>query len=1261
MQIDRKSYYILDHDNDVIMVIDGTSTILLDDNFTYSIASDSETDIKQLSRTITDNISLTLDYTDNLVQDIRRGFKIIFYINNNYHSYVIDIISKKYNENGTYTLELDAQNEIIYKLNNTDILGKTITTGTNEDMLTLCLEQTGINLGNVSSTNRPYDSSTELSISTGTRMAFLAQLIDLYQLELDLYIIPNNNFKEYDLYIDVLVTDDNDGTDEDRDYHFLSTDDGTLASISRTVQTDFKTRFYVYGSKANDTDALVSIASVNNGLDYIDYENHNEKYNNGLDYLTTVLTFDIKNPQQLLDHAKKHISSNKLHTPSIVYDAVPSLIDGDIDTYLIGDNVKLYDKELDITDMSRILGINGSLKDDSYDLVIGDYKLGDFNFTTKVAEKVKDIEKKVKELDEDKDKGEDFLDLKDIKTYDGMKFSVRQPENKTAPHTYADTKASKFTSVTLNPNGDGFTVKLAEPFDTVDMKDLVDYVGKSYEYPTTGMFAESLFEFDLTQDLTNFYLMSKSPGKPTPDGDKTYLVQKYGSYFLTEPKVKIYASDYNQNGVHVDLDITIDAECLNFKYNPELRLDWFSTQGYSGGSISKWVKELYINGKNVPNTGNNFAGNSVIRLEDYKNESKLASYNFKFKLFFNNIKNRSSFFNPSYFSIPLSHEHTETNTIIADIGFSFSILNNTACYNEARSPIDGGFFPSDLTESQWIRFGKYTYSTDGKTITKWEGNVPTNNSFKVTVNNLNLKDSNSNFNFVNKFSENKKADISAKVEKYVYNNTVGVDESGYTYPKYEYDPQEDDFTVINYNVNRQLWSVIKNSKDSDMYTKLKMDKNFANDIEKKATKDEVKKLETDKADKSEVVTLEAKKANKADLDATNTEVTSVTARVKALEDNGGSGGGGTPPDLTNYYTKNETNTLLSSKANKSDVSNYAVRLRDVENELADNYYTKSSTDNLLNTKANTTLTAKISDRVTNLETRVTNLEESGGGSGGGSGEVTRTEFNELKNEVNDLADVIYGGGANTFSDYIEVVHRTNADNVNLDVANYFNDGEISYVHNNAGTGTSQLYTDARPRIRLASNDWVNKLPTGAIIEFTFLITNIIGTNINYNFYFRTGSIENSVSACNFNFESVNVKDTDTGRGTSLSVTSSNLDATRELSAVNAKNRNTLFTVRMKRTAVKSNSNPIILCFEYRPITSNYKLDNFTMTIKDIKAKIISGADNINVRKDSFTYSDSANYYKEGNYVDIVSDMLSTLKYEDRLLGLLSRLEALENK
>ena len=78
-------------------------------------------------------------------------------------------------------------------------------------------------------------------------------------------------------------------------------------------------------------------------------------------------------------------------------------------------------------------------------------------------------------------------------------------------------------------------------------------------------------------------------------------------------------------------------------------------------------------------------------------------------------------------------------------------------------------------------------------------------------------------------------------------------------------------------------------------------------------------------------------------------------QIDSMLESGGTGGGGTV-DLTNYYTKTEVDTKLTSKVNTSDLS--AVATSGSYNDLLDkptsfdvdlsNYYTKPEVDSLLN-------------------------------------------------------------------------------------------------------------------------------------------------------------------------------------------------------------------------------------------------------------------------------------------------------------------------
>ena len=80
-------------------------------------------------------------------------------------------------------------------------------------------------------------------------------------------------------------------------------------------------------------------------------------------------------------------------------------------------------------------------------------------------------------------------------------------------------------------------------------------------------------------------------------------------------------------------------------------------------------------------------------------------------------------------------------------------------------------------------------------------------------------------------------------------------------------------------------------------------------------------------------------------------------QIDSMLESGGTGGGGGTVDLTNYYTKTEVDTKLTSKVNTSDLS--AVATSGSYNDLLDkpnipdinNLYTKAQTDELLVSKA----------------------------------------------------------------------------------------------------------------------------------------------------------------------------------------------------------------------------------------------------------------------------------------------------------------------
>ena len=187
--------------------------------------------------------------------------------------------------------------------------------------------------------------------------------------------------------------------------------------------------------------------------------------------------------------------------------------------------------------------------------------------------------------------------------------------------------------------------------------------------------------------------------------------------------------------------------------------------------------------------------------------------------------------------------------------------------------------------------------------------------------------------------------------------------------------------------------IIPEEYSDDWYDEMSINLRKLNDVITAASDNatDIQRLDTDKANQSDLTSLTSRVTqNESDIIALQTAVSGALKReiVQTLptEDistttiymirNSESSGtniydeymyinsqweliGTSATDFSNYYTKNETDNLLSGK---------------VDNSTLGSYYTKTESDNLLSAKANQTDLTSLSGRVTQNETDITALQ-----------------------------------------------------------------------------------------------------------------------------------------------------------------------------------------------------------------------------------------------------------------------------------------------
>ena len=134
-----------------------------------------------------------------------------------------------------------------------------------------------------------------------------------------------------------------------------------LLDFDRTgLDTGLATRIIPYGAKDETTGLRLTIESVNGGLDYIEDEEAVR-----LRGVVTAPVFwdDVTEPANLLTKAQKHLAVSKMTVTTLSLSAVDlSALDANIDTFQVGDQVRVISQPHNVDDMFL-------LRERTYDLL----------------------------------------------------------------------------------------------------------------------------------------------------------------------------------------------------------------------------------------------------------------------------------------------------------------------------------------------------------------------------------------------------------------------------------------------------------------------------------------------------------------------------------------------------------------------------------------------------------------------------------------------------------------------------------------------------------------------------------------------------------------------------------------------------------------------------------------------------------------------------------------------------------------------------
>ena len=159
-----------------------------------------------------------------------------------------------------------------------------------------------------------------------------------------------------------------------------------LLDYSRSnANEDLATVIYPYGAKDEETGQRVTIESVNDGLRYI--EDAAAVAIRGRISLP-VFWDDVTEPSNLLAKAKKYLKTSRMIISSLELSAVDlSAVDRDIDTFRVGDNVRVVSAPHGVDDYFELKERSYNLLDPSQDRIVLGKELLHLTVATKVGEK----------------------------------------------------------------------------------------------------------------------------------------------------------------------------------------------------------------------------------------------------------------------------------------------------------------------------------------------------------------------------------------------------------------------------------------------------------------------------------------------------------------------------------------------------------------------------------------------------------------------------------------------------------------------------------------------------------------------------------------------------------------------------------------------------------------------------------------------------------------------------------------------------------
>lgn len=142
-----------------------------------------------------------------------------------------------------------------------------------------------------------------------------------------------------------------------------------LLDFTRTqANTDLATRIFPYGAKNEETGERVTVSEINHGLDFVDDE---EAVALRGVIARPVYWDDVTDPANLMVKARQYLATSKMITTTLELTAVDlSVLDRNIDTFQVGDTIRVTSKPHGVDDSFLLRERTYNLLDPAQDTVV---------------------------------------------------------------------------------------------------------------------------------------------------------------------------------------------------------------------------------------------------------------------------------------------------------------------------------------------------------------------------------------------------------------------------------------------------------------------------------------------------------------------------------------------------------------------------------------------------------------------------------------------------------------------------------------------------------------------------------------------------------------------------------------------------------------------------------------------------------------------------------------------------------------------------